>query len=133
MGGPRRQRASEILCENTERFQRERIVTVLAGLYRRYPDWNGLWFGTNPLAGLPPTRTKDWDRTAMTSVLEGLRTALKDNAANVRGKAIAGLREVGPPAASALRDQLKLETNESNLIGLVECSARSPTSNPRRY
>src|SRR5262249_34679588 len=30
---------------------RARIMANLAGLYRRYPEWSGSWFGTNPLAG----------------------------------------------------------------------------------
>ena len=33
---------------------RARIVANLAGLYRRYPEWSGAWFGTNPLAGRVP-------------------------------------------------------------------------------
>ena len=34
------------------------IVANLAGLYRRYPEWSGNWFGTNPLAGEFPSKTQ---------------------------------------------------------------------------
>ena len=39
---------------------RARIVANLAGLYRQYPEWSGSWFGTNPLAGPAPEKTRDW-------------------------------------------------------------------------
>lgn len=99
--------------------KRARIVAVLGGLYRRYPDWNGLWFGTNPLAGLFPAKTKDWDRQAMNRVAEGLRTALTDSDASVRGRAIAGLSDVGPSALDALRERLASEDDASNLAAVI--------------
>jgi hypothetical protein len=51
---------------------RGRIVANLSGLYRRYPDWSGSWFGTNPLAGRFPEKTQDWSPEGMEGVLRGL-------------------------------------------------------------
>ena len=54
---------------------RRRILETLAGLYRQYPEWSGNWFGTNPLAGQFPSKTKDWDPAGMEGVLLGWRWA----------------------------------------------------------
>ena len=54
---------------------RARILETLAGLYRQYPEWSGNWFGTNPLAGQFPSKTKDWDPAGMEGVLLGLALA----------------------------------------------------------
>ncbi|MDR3637524.1 MAG: HEAT repeat domain-containing protein [Isosphaeraceae bacterium] len=98
---------------------RARIVATLAGLYRRYPAWSGHWFGTNPLAGAMPQRTEDWDAAAMKRVLLALALGLRDADAVVRLQAIAGLREVGPPASPLLRDALARESDEKNLAALA--------------
>ena len=45
---------TEALDRTTSPAVRGRIVANLAGLYRRYPEWSGQWFGTNPLAGAVP-------------------------------------------------------------------------------
>ena len=42
-----------------------RLVQTLGGLYRKYPEWSGHWFGTNPLAGQFPQKTRAVGRPAM--------------------------------------------------------------------
>jgi putative membrane-bound dehydrogenase-like protein len=98
---------------------RARIVANLAGLYRKYPEWSGNWFGTNPLAGQLPVKTQPWDAPGMTLVQNGLTVALKDQDAAVRLQAIAGLLAVGRPAAPALRAALTAETDPKNLGALA--------------
>ena len=99
---------------------RAEIVANLAGLYRQYPSWSGNWFGTNPLVGQLPQKTKDWDPAAMTQVLAGLTRALSDADALVRREAIAGLLKVGKPAAPALRTHLSVETDTLNLAAMLQ-------------
>src|SRR5262249_28061453 len=57
---------------------RVRIVANLVGLYRRYPDWSGSWFGTNPLAGPSLEKTRDWSPEGMAAVRHGLAVGLVD-------------------------------------------------------
>ena len=54
---------------------RSRIVANLSGLYRRYPEWSGSWFGTNPIAGQFPEKTRDWSPEGMAAVVRGLALA----------------------------------------------------------
>ena len=78
-------------------------MATLAGLYRRYPEWTGNWFGPNPLAGEFPRKTRDWDSAGMAAVFDGLAYALGDADALVRRQAIAGLIGVGDRALPQLR------------------------------
>ena len=71
-------------------------------LYRRYPEWSGQWFGTNPLAGPFPQKTAEWSAEGMKGVEQGLSLALADRDRAVRFQAIVGLTEVGPTAAHLL-------------------------------
>jgi putative membrane-bound dehydrogenase-like protein len=109
------------------------IVRTLAGLYRQYPDWSGNWFGTNPLAGRPPRKTRDWDPAGMASAFDGLRAALGDSDAKVRREAIAGLvTEVGAKGVPLLRGQLPKEMDATNLtllalaLGTLKDAASTP-------
>jgi putative membrane-bound dehydrogenase-like protein len=111
---------SAALKQTAEPGDRARMVANLAGLYRRYPVWSGHWFGTNPLAGQLPRKTRDWDRQGMAAVLQGLAQGLADRDPGVRRQAIAGLREMGPEAAPYLRLRLNAETDQANLIALVQ-------------
>jgi putative membrane-bound dehydrogenase-like protein len=108
------------LSKTQESGARARIVANLAGLYRQYPPWSGHWFGTNPLAGSFPEKTKDWDRNAMAKIIETLGRGLDDPAVEVRRKAIAGLLAAGPPAASLLRARLMAETDPINLGAMAQ-------------
>ena len=99
---------------------RGRIVANLAGLYRRYPEWSGQWFGTNPLAGEFPRRTADWSPDGMKQVHRGLSLALADRASSVRFQAIVGMSEVGPAALPQLRAALIKEPDATNQAVLVE-------------
>ena len=63
---------AEVLKQSSSPAIRLRIVGNLAGLYRVYPDWSGAWFGTNPLAGQFPEKTKDWSREGMNAVIDGM-------------------------------------------------------------
>ena len=71
---------------------RARIVANLAGLHRRYPEWSGNWFGTNPLAGEFPQKTRAVEhRGDGPRASSGLAQGLNDADAAVRQAAIAGL------------------------------------------
>ena len=97
-----------------------RIVANLAGLYRRYPEWSGQWFGTNPLAGPFPRKTADWSPEGMKGVERGLALALADRDRAVRFQAIVGLTEVGPTAAHYLRAALIKEPDAVNQAVLAD-------------
>jgi putative heme-binding domain-containing protein len=103
-----------------ESATRVRLVTNLAGLYRKYPPWSGHWFGTNPLAGQFPQKTEPWDPEGMARVLAGLTRALNDRDAEVRRQAIAGLLPAGKPAAPLLRSRVAAETDAVNLGAMVQ-------------
>jgi putative heme-binding domain-containing protein len=103
-----------------ESAARAQIVANLAGLYRQYPLWTGNWFGTNPLAGQFPQKTRDWDPAAMSQVLAGLSRAFDDADSQVRREAVAGLLTVGKPAATVLRDHLGTETDTLNLAAIIQ-------------
>ncbi|MBY0395721.1 MAG: HEAT repeat domain-containing protein, partial [Thermoleophilia bacterium] len=110
----------EALGRVSEPDVRTRIVANLAGLTRTYPTWSGNWFGTNPLAGQFPQKTRPWDSKGMARVQEGLALALKDAAAPVRLGAIAGLVIVGGPAIPTLREAVGREADPKNLAALAE-------------
>jgi putative heme-binding domain-containing protein len=111
---------SEALKHTESPTRRAWIVSNLAGLYRQYPEWTGYWFGTNPLAGQFPQKTKDWAPDGMKAVLDGLSMGLADSNASVRMAAIAGLAEAGKEAAPRLRGALANETDSGNQAVLVE-------------
>jgi putative heme-binding domain-containing protein len=92
-----------------------RVVAALAGNYRRYPEWSGRWFGTNPLAGAMPRKTVDWDSEGMNAVLLGLVKGLRDDDPIVRRQAIGGLIGVGERASPLLRLGLDRESDSINL------------------
>jgi putative heme-binding domain-containing protein len=110
---------TEALARTEDAPTRVRIVVNLAGLYRRYPEWSGHWFGTNPLAGQMPQKTRDWSPAGMTRVLIALVRGLNDADALVRRQAIVGLRAVGAPAAPYVRARLERETDPGNLALLA--------------
>ena len=97
-----------------------RVVAALAGLYRRYPGWSGLWFGTNPLAGTRPRKTVDWNPEGMNGVLVGLAKGLRDADPIVRRQAIVGLIDVGTRAVPLLRIELDRESDPINLVAIVQ-------------
>jgi len=99
---------------------RGRIVANLGGLYRRYPEWSGTWFGTNPLAGPFPQKTKDWSPAAMSRVLDGLAAGLADRDRSVRFQAIVGLAQAGKAATPLLRSALEGEPDPANQALMAE-------------
>ena len=107
------------LKETRDAPTRARIVTVLAGLYRQYPPWNGQWFGTNPLVGEAPRKTVDWDKEAQGVVLAGLASGLEDDDKQVRARAIAGLAAAGEAAAPRLVAALDKEQDGDNLVAIA--------------
>ena len=108
----------QCLGNSAEPAWRARVVTTLAGLYRRYPEKTDGWFGPNPLAGEFPGKTQDWDASGMSVVFEGLAAALHDEEPSVRRHAIAGLTGVGERAVPALRIALEREPDPVNLACL---------------
>ena len=111
---------TEALARTSLAPVRGRIVANLAGLFRRYPEWSGAWFGSNPLAGAFPQKTKDWSPDGMKGVIEGLTVALLDRDNSVRFQAIVGLSQAGADAAPALRSALAGETDPTNLAVAAE-------------
>ncbi len=111
---------AEALARTSLAPVRGRIVANLAGLFRRYPEWSGAWFGSNPLAGPFPQKTKDWSPAGMKGVIEGLTVALLDRDNSVRFQAIVGLSQAGADAAPALRSALASETDPTNLAVAAE-------------
>jgi putative heme-binding domain-containing protein len=100
---------------------RTKIVENLAGLYHQYPDWSGHWFGTNPLAGELPTKTKPWNPEAMTLVVVGLGKGLNDPDGLVRLRSLALLvTQVQAASAPLLRERLKTEGDALVVSGLIE-------------
>ncbi len=98
---------------------RARIVTNLGEILFKYSEWNGQWFGTNPLAGRMPQKTEHWDPEAMQVISSALVRALKDPDRTVRGRAIVGLRPIGKPTARIFRAQLDREQHGENLQALA--------------
>jgi putative heme-binding domain-containing protein len=98
---------------------RARITAILAGLYRTYPEWSGLWFGTNPLVGPVPQKTVDWSPDGMRAVLGGLALALRDADRDVRYQAIVGISQAGRTALPELRAALARERDPDNQIVLT--------------
>jgi putative heme-binding domain-containing protein len=103
---------------------RARIVANLSGLYRGYPEWTGSWFGTNPLAGRFPEKTRDWLPEGMAAVLRGLALGLVDRDSAVRFQAIVGLGQAGRKSAPALRAALAREPDPRNQAALAETLGR---------
>ena len=98
---------------------RAEVVGNLAGILLTYPEWDGAWFGTNPLAGTMPQKTAPWDREGMRLALLGLIGALDDPDPAVRGRAIVGLRPAGPTVGPHLRKRLEVEDDGENLRALA--------------
>jgi putative heme-binding domain-containing protein len=111
---------TEVLSRGNAPAVRVRVIAILSGLYRRYPEWSGDWFGTNPLAGRFPEKTRDWSPEGMAAVLRGLALGLADRDSLVRSQAIAGLRQGGAAAAPQLRAALARERDPLNQAALAE-------------
>jgi HEAT repeat protein len=110
----------EALAKTPEPAVRSRMLTCLAGQFRRYPEGSGVWFGPDPLAGPLPKKTEPWDAEGMSTVVRGLGLGVKDADASVRYQAILGLQSVGIPAAPILRDAFPAERDADNQAALVE-------------
>ena len=110
----------EALGKTPEPAVRGRILSCLAGQYRRYPEWSGEWFGPDPLSAPLPKKTERWSPEGMAAVLRGLGLGLKDADASVRYQAIFGLQAIGAPAAPTLRAALPDEHDVDNRAALVE-------------
>ena len=98
---------------------RARIVMNLSGQYLTYPEWKGEWFGTNPLAGLIPRKTSEWDHAGMAWTVKGMIKGLSDADPKVRAVAVAGLGQVRGAIIPLLRTRLAAETDPGVLQALV--------------
>jgi putative heme-binding domain-containing protein len=108
------QALTEALSRTSSAAVRGRIIANLAGQSRRYPEWSGQWFGTNPLAGPFPQKTAEWSIEGMKEVQTGLVLGLADRDSTVRFEAIGGLREFSSAAAPMLRTALIREPDPRN-------------------
>ncbi len=111
---------TEALGRTTAPAVRGRIVANLAGLYRCYPEWSGTWFGTNPLAGRFPEKTRNWSPEGMAGVRQGLVLGLADRDRSVRSLAIEGLSQAGTDAVPQLRAAMARERDPRNQAVLAE-------------
>ena len=116
---PAIQALASSLATSSDPAWKARVVSALAGQYRRYPEWSGHWFGTNPLAGAIPRKTRDWSSEGMDAVLIGLSRGIRDADPLVRRQAILGMAEVGSRAAPLLRVVLDREGDPVNLAVLA--------------
>lgn len=110
--------------EESDPLVRSRILANLAGQYRKYPEWSGAWFGTNPLAGAFPAKTVDWDPRSMRTILVGLARGLVDPAEAVRRQAIVGLTSAGPEAAANFLAALPREADATNRAAMIAALGR---------
>ncbi|HEY2157126.1 MAG TPA: HEAT repeat domain-containing protein, partial [Isosphaeraceae bacterium] len=110
--------------EEADPTVRARILANLAGQYRKYPEWTGAWFGTNPLGGAFPAKSEDWDRQGMQAVLVGLARGLVDAVPSVRRQAIIGLAGIGPEVAANFLEALPRETDPRNRATLITAIGR---------
>jgi putative heme-binding domain-containing protein len=111
---------TEALRRSDKAAMRVRIVANLAGLFRQYPEWSGEWFGTNPLAGPAPEKTRNWTPAGMQAVADGLALGLFDRDGAVRAQAIAGLAQVGRDAAPLLGAVVLKEPDPRNQEALAD-------------
>lgn len=107
---------------------RARVVMNLSGQYLKYPEWKGEWFGTNPLAGLIPRKTSEWDRDGMAWTVKGMIKGLSDPDAKTRAIAVAGLGQVRGAMIPLLRTRLAAETDPLVLQALVSVLAADSAS-----
>lgn len=114
------QALAAVLPKTTEPAVRGRIVACLAGQYRRYPEWNGDWWGPNPLAGKFPRKIRDWSPEGMSTVARGLRQGFADRDASVRLQAIMALGQLGRDATPILLAGLDTEREQDNQAAIVE-------------
>jgi putative heme-binding domain-containing protein len=111
---------TEALARSGAPAVRGRIVANLSSMYRCYPEWSGAWFGTNPLAGRFPEKTRNWSPEGMESVLRGLSLGLADRDRSVRSQAIDGLSQAGTAAIPQLRAAMARERDPRNQAVLAE-------------
>ncbi len=111
---------ADALAQSPSAPVRGRILATIAGLLHQYPDWNGTWFGTNPLAGAFPRKTKDWDEAGMKGALDALSNGLVDSDSLVRFQAITGISAAGKDATPRLRAALPREADPTNQAVIVE-------------
>ncbi len=112
------------LADEADPTVRARILANLAGQYRKYPEWTGAWFGTNPLAGTFPAKTVDWDGRAMRGILVGLARGLVDPSEAVRRQAIIALATVGPEVAANFLAAIPRETDAINRAAMIAALGR---------
>ncbi len=86
--------------------ERALAVTYLAQVDKRYPAWDGSWWGTRPTRGKIPQRELAWDGTDF--VIDQLRERLSDASPEVRLAAISTVSETcDAKAMEILRTALK--------------------------
>ncbi|MFK5922496.1 MAG: HEAT repeat domain-containing protein [Verrucomicrobiota bacterium] len=88
---------------------RRTALRNLAALYYKYPEWNGFWFGPNPLANNSPERTESWSDKAMQLIRETLDQALKSQHSEERLGAVGSLASIGFDAGPMLVEALQQE------------------------
>ncbi len=111
---------AEAQAAATDPAWKARVVAAVGGLYHRYPEWSGRWFGTNPLAGPMPRKTRDWAPEGMDAALAALAGAVRDADPFVRRQAIIGLIGVGPRAAPLFRASLATESDPINARAIAQ-------------
>ena len=123
---------TEALGRTSSPAVRARIVANLAGQIKRYPEWSGQWFGTNPLAREAPRKTADWSAEGMKAAQAGLAQGLTDPDNSVRFQAIIGFSHLGASASAFFRNALIREPSATNQAILAEIlgSLSDPLATP---
>ncbi len=82
-----------VVRELASRTSRPEVLDVLAGLYRKAPEWKGEWWAYHPVNLPRPAKTVEWAGTR--AVLAALAEALENQDPKVRRAAVMSLRESG--------------------------------------
>jgi putative membrane-bound dehydrogenase-like protein len=102
--------------------ERAMAVTYLAQIDKKYPAWDGSWWGTRPTRGKIPQRELPWEGSDF--VVEQLRQRLADPSHEVRLAAIATVIETRDArAVETLRERLQADKDTLIRLKLIDALA----------
>jgi putative heme-binding domain-containing protein len=89
---------------------RTNVLNLLSSLYFKAPPWNGDWWNTMPVMGLPPAKTLSWEGSPV--IAAAMRGALQDSQLAVRQIVFDWVRlSHDTNAAAMLRTMFERETD----------------------
>ena len=96
------ERVVETWCQVANRASNRKLRATayrcLADLYLRFPDWDGAWFGTNPLIGNRPVRSETWSVVAGQRIRETFTHNLQQRTDRERVLILEALASIGAAA-----------------------------------